>query len=170
MVAAHGAHGRQLWTTCRRRCTSELCSSATQDGRSEHTRDERSGLLVLPSARCAATPQRSDPSLNNQTCSLRVKPACCDFARLALRISQHRSASSKRKPRCRLFTIFGDPDQFGDMPQGTRTGIGPLRKETRLFGPALCQLLSNPAEEPTQASTTRHVRSGPRQHAVQLPA
>ena len=86
---------------------------------------------------------------NNQTCSLSAKPACCDFARLALRISQHRSASSKRKPRYRLCTIFGAPYQFGDMPQGTRTGIEPLRKEARLFGPALCQLLSNPAEEPT---------------------
>ena len=32
---------------------------ATQDGRSEYARDERSGLLVLPSARCAATPYRS---------------------------------------------------------------------------------------------------------------
>ena len=155
MVAAHVAHGRQLWTTCRRRCTSELCSSATQDGRSEHTRDERSGLL-LPSARCAATPQRSDPSLNNQTCSLRAKPACCDFARLALRISQHRFARSKRTPRYRLCTIFGAPDPLGLMSQGIRTGIEPLRKEARLFGPALCQLLSNPAEEPTQASINRH--------------
>ena len=57
MVAVHVAHGRQLRTTCRRRCTSELCSSTTQDSRSEYARDERSGLLVLPSARCAATPQ-----------------------------------------------------------------------------------------------------------------
>ena len=56
------------------------------------------------------------------------------------------------------------------MPQGTRTGIGPMREEARLFGPALCQLLSNPVEEPTQASTSRHVRSGPRQLAVHLPA
>ena len=32
---------------------------ATQDGRSEYARDERSGLLILPSARCAATSQRS---------------------------------------------------------------------------------------------------------------
>ena len=44
----------------------------------------------------------ADPSLNKQTCSLRAKPACCDFARLALLISQHRSASSKRKPRSPL--------------------------------------------------------------------
>ena len=31
---------------------------ATQDDRSEYARDERSGLLVLLSARCAATPRR----------------------------------------------------------------------------------------------------------------
>ena len=128
---------------------------ATQDGRSLYARDERSGLLVLPPARCAATPQKSDPSLNNQTCSLRAKPAWCDFASLALRISQHRSARSKRTPWYRLCTIFGAPDPLGIMPQGIRTGIKPLRNEARLFGPALCQLLSNPTQEPTQASTNR---------------
>ena len=79
---------------------------ATQDGRSEYARDERSGLLVFLSARCAATQQRSDPSLNNQTCSLRAKPACCDFASLVLRISQHRSASSKREPRSPSQHVF----------------------------------------------------------------
>ena len=93
---------------------------ATQDGRSEYARDERSGLLVLPSARCAATPQRSDPSLNNQICSLRAKPARCDFARLALRISQHRSASSKRKPRYCLCTILVLPARSQLCP---RAGI-----------------------------------------------
>ena len=58
------------------------------------------GLSPLP---VALQPRRgADPSPNNQTCSLRAKPACCDFARLALLISQHRSASSKRKPRSPL--------------------------------------------------------------------
>ena len=42
--------------------------------------------------------------------------------------------------------------------------------KARLSGPALCQLLSNPAKEPTQVSTTRHVRSGPLQLVVLLPA
>ena len=170
MVAAHVAHERQLWTTCRRRCTSELCSSRlrTADPSTHETRGQACWACPLP---VALQPRRgADPSLNSQTCSLRAKPACCDFARLALRISQHRSASSKRKPRYRLCTIFGAPDQFGDMPQGVRTGIEPLRQEARLPGPALCQLLSNPAEEPTQASTTRHVCSGPRQAVVLLPA
>ena len=101
---------------------------ATQDGRSEYARDERSGLLVLLSARCAATPQRSDPSLNNQTFSRRAKPACCDFASLALRISQHHSARSKRTPRYSLCTIFGASDPLGIISQGIRTGINPCEK------------------------------------------
>ena len=44
------------------------------------------------------------------------------------------------------------------------------RREVRLVGPALCRLKHNPAEEPTQASTTRHVRSESRQLVVHLPA
>ena len=170
MVAAHMAHGRQLWTTFRRRCTSELCSSRlrTADPSTHGTRGQACWSCPMP---VALQPRRgAAPSLNKHTCYLRAKPACCYFARVARRISQHRAASSKLKPRYRLCTIFGAPDQFGDTPQGVRTGIEPLREEARRFGPALCQLLSNPAEEPTQASTTRHVRSGPRQHAVQLPA
>ena len=62
------------------------------------------GLSPLPVA--LQLRRGADPSLNNQTCSLRAKPACCDFARLALRISQHRSASSKRKPRYGLSIFF----------------------------------------------------------------
>ena len=72
------------------------------------------------------------------------------LARFALSISQHCLASSKSKPRYRICTIFGAPDQFENMPQGIRTGIEPLRQEARLSGPALCQLLKHPAEEPTQ--------------------
>ena len=34
---------------------------ATQDDRSLYARDERSGMLVLPSASCSATPQRRQP-------------------------------------------------------------------------------------------------------------
>ena len=58
-------------------------------------------------------------------------------------------------PRYRLCTIVGASDPLGIIFQGIRTGSEPLRKEARPFGPALCQLLSNPAEEPTQASTNR---------------
>ena len=43
------------------------------------------------------------------------------------------------------------------------------RQEARLVGPALCRLLCNPAKEPTQASTTRLVRSALRQHVENLP-
>ena len=140
----------------------------TADPSTHETKGQACWSCPLP---VALQPRRgADPSLNNQTCSIRAKPACCDFVPLALRISQHRSARSKRKPRYRLCTIFGSPDELGNMPYGIRTGIGPLRKEARLFGHALCQLLNNSAEEPTQASTIRHVRSGPRQLVVILPA
>ena len=44
------------------------------------------------------------------------------------------------------------------------------RQEARFAGPALCQLLRKFAEEPTQAQTTRLVRSVLRQHVVHLPA
>ena len=81
LVAVHVAHGRQPWTPCRRRCTSELCTS-----------------------------------------------------RLSI------------------------PDRVG------------TRREVRLVGPALCRLKLNSAKEPTQASTTRPVRSAVRQLAVRLPA
>ena len=62
------------------------------------TREVRlAGLSPLPVA--LQLRRGADPSLKNQTCSLRAKPACCDFGRLAHRISQHRSANSKRMPR-----------------------------------------------------------------------
>ena len=60
-------------------------------------------------------------------------------------------------PRYRLCTIFGASDPLGIISQGIRTGSEPLRKEARLLGPALCQLVAQqPAAEPTQASTNRH--------------
>ena len=49
-------------------------------------------------------------------------------------------------PRYRLCTIFGASDPLGTISQGIRTGSEPLRKEARLLGPALCQLLSNPQQ------------------------
>ena len=67
-------------------------------GRSIRVRTRRE-VRLEPSACCAATLQRSRSKPQHQTCSLCAKPACCDFARLALRISQHRSANSKRMPR-----------------------------------------------------------------------
>ena len=114
--------------------------------------------------------QGADPSLNNQTCSLRAKPACCDFARLALRISQHRSASSKRKPRYHFSTFFfGTSDRLRIMPQGRQywnlDGI-----ISGLLVLALCPLRCNPAEELIQAPTTRPARSALSQHAVTLPS
>ena len=86
MVAAHVAHGRQPWTTCRRRCTSEQCSSRLRTARTSthETRGQACWSYTPPVA-----PQLcrgADPSLNNQTCSLRATPACCTFASLELRI------------------------------------------------------------------------------------
>ena len=44
------------------------------------------------------------------------------------------------------------------------------RQEARPVGPTLRQLLRNSAEEPTQASIARLVRSALRQHVAKLPA
>ena len=44
------------------------------------------------------------------------------------------------------------------------------RREVKLVGPAVCRLKRNSAEDPTQATTTIHVRSEPRQLDVHLPA
>ena len=59
------------------------------------------------------------------------------------------------------------PRSFAPRDSGRPNRVR-TRREVRLAGPALCQLLCNPAEEPTQASTTRPARSA--QHVVILPA
>ena len=114
----------------------------------------------------------ADPSPNNQTCSLRATPACCTFASLALRIllaSLREQAPQVSVPPLHPFFSCAS-DQLGVMPRGIHTGIESPRQEARLAGPSLCQLLRNSAEVPTQASTTRLVRSVLRQHVVHLPA
>ena len=154
MIAAHVAHGQQLWTTCRRRCTSELCSSRLRraDPSTHETRGQACWSCPLP---VALQPRRgANPSLNKQTCSLRAKPACCDFARLALRSSQHRFTRSQRTPRYRLCTIFGAPDPLGLMSQGRRTGIEPLRKEARPFGLASASCSATPQRSRTKPQQT----------------
>ena len=87
---------------------------------------------------------------------------------------RHLTASLREQPAQAsvppLHLLFGASDQLGVMPQGIHTGIESPRQEARFAGPALCQLLRNSAEEPTQASTSRLVRSALRQHAVLLPA
>ena len=87
MVAAHVAHGRHSWTTCRRRCTSEQCSSRLRTARTSthETRGQACWSYTPPVA-----PQLcrgADPSLNNQTCSHRATPACYTFASFAFCIS-----------------------------------------------------------------------------------
>ena len=154
-----GRHARGTWTATLDYVQKTLHLGAlllaTQDGRSEYARDERSGLLVLLSARCAATQQRSDPSLINQICSLRAKPACCDFATLALRISQHRSARSKRTPvppLHHLWCLRPARNYFPGHPHGKRT---PAKRGEASWSCPL-PVAQQPAAEPTQASTNRH--------------
>ena len=58
-----------------------------------------------------------------------------------------------------------------DAPRDTgRPDRARPRQEARFAGPALRQLPRNSAEEPTQASTARLVRSALRQHVANLPA
>ena len=61
------------------------------------------------------------------------------------------------------------PRSFAPCDSGRPNRVR-TRRKVRLAGPALCQMLCNSAEEPTQASTTKPVRSALRQHAVILPA
>ena len=117
-------------------------------------REVRLAGLALCPLRCNP-PQRSDPSLNNQTCSLRAKPACCDFASLALRISQHRSARSKRTPvppLHHLWCLRPARNYFPGHPHGKRT---PAKRGEASWSCPL-PVAQQPAAEPTQASTNRH--------------
>ena len=118
-------------------------------------REVRLAGLALCPLRCNP-PQRSDPSLINQTCSLRAKPACCcDFASLALRISQHRSARSKRTPvppLHHLWCLRPARNYFPGHPHGKRT---PAKRGEASWSCPL-PVAQQPAAEPTQASTNRH--------------
>ena len=84
-VTAHVAHGRQPWTTCRRRCTSERSSSRHRTAKPStyETRGQACCPGTLP---VEIQHRRGNPSLNNQTCSIRATRACCPFASLELRI------------------------------------------------------------------------------------
>ena len=119
---------------------------ASQDDQSEYARDERSGLLVLLSARCAATPRRGAIQASS------TRPARSALSQHAVTLPASRFAShsiaphAASAPRYRLCTIFGASDPLGTISQGIRTGSEPLRKEARLLGPALCQLLRNPQQ------------------------
>ena len=144
---------------------------ATQDGQNEYARHKRPGVLVPHFAGCYVTPRRS-----------RLKPHRPDLSapRYASMLyfrqprAPHLTASLCEQPAQALVTplqlCFCASDQLGVMPQGIHTGIESPRQEARFVGPALCQLLRNYVEAPTQASTTRLVRSALRQHVVHLPA
>ena len=65
---------------------------ATQDGRSEYARDERSGLLVLLSARCAATPRRGSIQASS------TRPARSALSQHAVTLPASRFASHSIAP------------------------------------------------------------------------
>ena len=88
----------------------------------------------------------------------------------ALHFTSTSPASSPSKSRYRYTFFFGASDQLGGMPQGIRTGIESPRQEAKFAGPALCQLSRNSADEPTQVSSTRPIRSALHQQVANLPA
>ena len=88
MVTVHMAHGRQPWTSRRRRFTRERRSSRLRTAERVCPRQEV--RLICPALRqlvLTTLRREADTSLNSQTCSLRATPACCKFASLALRIT-----------------------------------------------------------------------------------
>ena len=86
----------------------------------------------------------------------------------------HLTASLREQPAQAsvppLHLLFGASDQLGVMSQGKTNRNRIPRQEARFAGPALRQLLRNSAEEPTQASITRPIRSALRQLVAHLPA
>ena len=143
MVAAHVAHGRQLWTTCRRRCTSELCSSRlwTVDPSTPETRGQVCWSCPLP---VALQPRRG--AIRAST----TRPARSALSQHAVTlpasgVASHSIASHAASARP------GTASAPSSVPP-TRSDLCP-RADARESNP--CEN-SNPAEVPTQASTNRH--------------
>ena len=128
-------------------------------------------MLVPHFAGCYTTPRRSRPKHHRPDL---LAPRYASMLYFCQPRVPHLTASLREQPARAsvppLHLLFGTSDQLGAMPQGIHTGIESPRQEARFAGPALCQLLRNSAEEPTQASTTRLVRSALRQHVEHLPA
>ena len=129
---------------------------ATQDGQNEYARDKRSGLLVPLFAGCYTTPRRSRPKHHRPDL---FAPRYASMLNFCQPRAPHLTALLREQPAQAsippLHLLFGASDQLGAMPQGIHTGLESPRQEVRFADPALCQLLRNSAEEPTQASTTR---------------
>ena len=141
-------------------------------GRPNRVRTRREVRLVGPAiCRLKYNPAK-EPTQASQTrlvrSALRQHAVILPTSRVASPASLREQPAQAPVPP--LHHRFGASDQLGAMPQGLRTGIESLQHEGRFAGPALRQLLRNSAEELTQASTTRPVRSALRQFVVHLPA
>ena len=80
---------------------------ATQDGLIEHARDKRPGLLVLPSASCRATLQRSRPKPQQPDLFAPLYASMLQICQpRALHFTSTSSASTQRTSRYRLCTFF----------------------------------------------------------------
>ena len=88
------------------------------------SRDKRPGLMVLPSDRSPELRRGADPSLYNQTCSLRAAPACCTCASLELRIlisTLREQPAHVCVPSQHLYFVASD--HLGIMHEGRHAGI-----------------------------------------------
>ena len=98
-----------------------------QDGQNEYARDKRPDLLVLHSASCSATLQRSRPKPHQPDMfAPRYASTLCIGQLRAL----HFTSTALRAASASLGTtsapFFGASDQLGIMPQGRHIGIETL--------------------------------------------
>ena len=85
-----GRRARGTWTATldyvQKTCTSELCSSRLRTAKPS-THETRGQACWSCTLSVEIQPREgADPSITDQTCSLRATPTCCTFASLALRM------------------------------------------------------------------------------------
>ena len=152
LVAGHVPHGRQLQTTCRRRCSSEHAS--------------RLGFLValalrqLPRSSAASRPKPHPPNLFTPRSASLLHPAS-----QALGNCLHSSASSQHKPldrpsTCTFFAIWGVEAyaRAKDRHIGINTSSDQQRRHRLLTAPTdcvhLCQRSQTDARGPPWTAST----------------
>ena len=100
---------------------------ATQDGQNEYARDKRPGLMVLHSASCSATLQRSRPKPQQPDL---FAPHYASMLYICQPRALHFTSTALRAARASFGTasapFFGASDQLRIMPQGRHTGIETL--------------------------------------------